>query len=444
MAVNEIRIDRLIRSGRQPRCNLYRDCLLQTIPLVYHQRRTTRSENVMPPQIMKFSAVLAGLALTMALLGCGDSGERLDSANSGVESSKTEAPEKDLDNSIRHRRETGETGSDPGGFPAAEFQEDLVRKLGRLKPGAEMDQAIADLAQRRDATVDDIERLSPELSSDFGWVHTSVRILEKINTEKSRGVLKKIALDEIEVENPGLRGWAAQALINCDPNQARELLSTSRAEVLEAAINSLRGKGMDQALFNLLKPHIEGGGPLTRWRAASIMASESPPGELADQALKCIVKALVAVEEIPDLDRIDPSTGHVNYQMTVGEWHYHAYAGMLHQVKVENPALHETTKQLQGRARDTVVLSLAYRHDKSVHDEIVKLAQDEDAGMFRAWAAAALTDIGTTGDLPLLQKLSKTDPLKRSGGGFGTRSNFPVRESAKNAINTFELRAKQK
>lgn len=398
----------------------------------------------MPPQIMKLSAVLASFALTMGLLGCGDSGDRLDSANSGVDSSKTEAPEKDLDNLIRHRRETGETGSDPGGFPTAEYQEDLVRKLGRLKPGAEMDQAITDLAQRRDATVDDIERLAPELSSNFGWVHTSVRILEKINTEKSRALLKKIALGDIENENPNLRSWAAQALINCDPNQARYLLSTSDREVLETTINSLRGKGMDQALFSLLKPHIEGGDPLTRWRAASIMASESPPGELADQALKCIVKALVTVAEIPDLDQIDPSTGEANYQMTVGEWHYHAYAGMLHQVKVDNAALHETAMQLQGRARDVVVLALAYRHDKSVYDEIIKLTQDEDAGMFRAWAAATLCEIGTADDIPLLRKLAETDPLKRSGGGLGARSSFPVRESAENSIRTFELRAKPK
>jgi hypothetical protein len=105
---------------------------------------------------------------------------------------------------------------------------------------------------------------------------------------------------------------------------------------------------------------------------------------------------------------------------------------------------HDLTKHQNGRARDVVILALAERGDKTVHDEITKLAQDSDAGLFRAWAVNELRTIGAADDLPMLRTLAATDPLVRDGGlppPHPTDSRgptFPVRDAARDAIRVIE------
>ena len=80
--------------------------------------------------------------------------------------------------------------------------EDAVARLGRLKPGLEMDKIVAGLVNQGGQSVVEIERQSTPLAANFRWVHTSVRVLERINNEKSRELLKRIASGGIEVSVP--------------------------------------------------------------------------------------------------------------------------------------------------------------------------------------------------------------------------------------------------
>lgn len=399
-------------------------------------------------QIVNLSACLLGIGLMFNTLGCGLSTTESDVDKADVEPTSFQIAADGQHGKQTTRNETGEIHSELTSLEPLQGDSltDLVSQLGRLKPGPALERAITQLARGGDATTNEIEQLSSQPSSGFVWVHTSVRVLERINTEKSRALLKKFCLGEIKVENPNLQGWAARALIACDQNQARALLSSSEDEVLATAILSLRGQGLDQDLMDSLKPHIQSENPYIRWIVAGIMASEAPTGELADQALNNIKEALIAVAKIADIEVIDPSTGRVNYKMTFGEAYYQRYMSMLPQLRVENSALRRIAEQLQGRARDTVLLALAFRDDSSVHDEIVKLAQDDSAGMFRAWAASALPAVGTVDDLPLLRRLAETDPLVRGGGGYvlpRNRSNYPVRERARQALKTIQRAANQ-
>src|SRR5207237_7611114 len=127
-----------------------------------------------------------------------------------------------------------------------------------------------------------------------------------------------------------------------------------------------------------------------------------------------IGQALSAVAHIPGVSDLDPRAAWFSTVQTLGEEYYRRYGHALATAHVENQALHELAKQLQRPARDAVLLALARRGDKSVHGEIVKLAQGGE-GMFRAWAATALEKIGTKDDLPMLRTLAKTDPLVRKG-----------------------------
>lgn len=328
----------------------------------------------------------------------------------------------------------------------------VVSRLDRLKPGPEQKQAVAQLAQGKDITTDEIERQMAARSQDFGWVHTSVRVLEQINTKKSRTVLRKIAMGKIDGSAANLQAWAARALLKCDQKEALGLLSSDTDDVIAGAILSLRGEGIDQALLNALKPHIKSENPYLRSTTATIMASEAPAGELAGQALQQIKIALSAVDAIPELDKIDPSSGRLSYQMTVEEGHYQRFMSLLSKVKADNDALFEMADELNGRARDTVLLSLAWRAEPEVHDEIVRLLQDPDAGMFRAWAASALLRIYQVDDLPLLRKIAKSDPLERGGGGDvvvpkearNPNAQYPVRLSAGQTVKSIERAIEKK
>jgi HEAT repeat protein len=191
----------------------------------------------------------------------------------------------------------------------------------------------------------------------------------------------------------------------------------------------------------LLLIHVHSEDPDIRWLAANVIAAEAPRSGFARQAMKGVKDALAAVSAIQNLDETDPSTGHVNFKMTRGEVQYQRYVAILEGLQIENLSLHEMAGQLEARARDTVLLALAFRNDTLVHDEIVKLVQDSDAGMFRLWAASALEKIGTAADLPMLRRLATGDPLEREGGGVSGRSEnsrYPVREGAKQAIDAIQ------
>lgn len=322
--------------------------------------------------------------------------------------------------------------------------EQQVRQLRTVKPGPDMDAALEGLSQQRDAAVDTIERLCPELAGDFGWVHTSVRVLERVNSEKSRALLKKLALGEIQVPQANLQSWAAGALLRCDKSQARSLLASRTDEVLETALIGLREAEIDEALMKELRPHIQSANSHTRFLAALAISRGSP----AELAWPSILEAIRKVEEIPNLDAMDPSSGYHSDQLTTREANLFQFISVLGQVKVSEAVIREASKGLSGRTRDILLLGLAFRGDASVHDDIVRIAHDPDAGLFRGLAASSLEKIGTPEDLPLLRKLVESDPLVREGGGMvrltGGGANYPVRRMAKQAVGTIERRTQRK
>jgi hypothetical protein len=158
--------------------------------------------------------------------------------------------------------------------------------------------------------------------------HNFVRVLEAVNTEKSRLLLRRMAMGEIEMmENSILNAWAVRALIACDENEARTLLSSSNSNVLVNAINGLRGQLFDEKLMRSLEQCLKNEDTDVQQRVIDIMASEAPSGELANRALEHIRTALAAVADIPNLDEPSKSSHEVTFAMTVGEENYRPFNG---------------------------------------------------------------------------------------------------------------------
>jgi HEAT repeat protein len=333
--------------------------------------------------------------------------------------------------------------------PSDTTLEDSVDRLGRLKPGAETDQAVGDLARQGDKAVAEIGKQLEERDVDYGWRHNAVRVLKAVNTEKSRALLRRMALGELSGGNPNLAAWAAQALIACDRREAWALLNSTSPEALTTALNAIDGQTVDKEYISLLKKQLGNKNPLVSWRAAEVMAAGAS-GKLADEAVEAIGQALTAVASLPHVDEPDPKGYRFGTVSTLGEQYYFRYTNALERAHVDNRTLHNLAERLHGRARNTVVLALVRRGDKSVHNEVVMLAQDLQAGLFRAWAARGLGEIGIQDDLPLLRTLAENDPLIRNGplapphpiDSLGP--TYPVREAAKGAIHSIEKRERER
>ena len=325
--------------------------------------------------------------------------------------------------------------------PAVQL-ESAVDQLSRVKPGgAESDKAVASLIRQGDAAVAEIGRQLVEREGDFGLQHRSVRVLKGVNSEKSRALLRRMALRKVRTANPNIESWAGRNLIACDRDEAWPLLAATTHHVLTAALNAVDGEPIDEKYMPFLRARLDHENELVRWRVVEVMASE-PSGKYASEVIEAVRKALLSVADLPNVD--EPYRSILASAMTLGEACYARYVNVLARVKVKNDALQTLAGRIEGRGRDVVVLALARRRDASVHDELVRLAQDPKADLFRAWAATALGEVGTRKDLPLLQRLATSDTLVREGPLppphpiHSTGPTHPVRMAAKRAIRMIE------
>lgn len=317
----------------------------------------------------------------------------------------------------------------------------LVDELGRQKPGSdELKNTIQTLTEQGMPAVRAIERSLGNTAPDFGRIHNAVRVLKGVNTPQTRALLLRMALGEFKIKNPNLQAWAGYALIDCDRAQAWELLESPHVQVLAPALNAVEGQPVtEKRISTLKKVAIEQTSDLAKWRAIEILL-HADSGEKANAAgIETIEIALTGVGQLTDANVLKDERHGFHSSYTVAELHYRRYANALGNCGVNSDSLRTLAGKLKGRARDAVFLAIAHRQEKSVHDEMVRIAKDKDAGLFRAWAATGLAEVGTSSDLPLLQTLADSDPLVRTGPLHGTRLHqvgptYPVRDAAKNAI----------
>ena len=318
-------------------------------------------------------------------------------------------------------------------------------QLGRVRPGTERDQAIATLVKHGDDTVAEIKTRLEKGQADFGWHHNAVRVLKAIKTNESRTTLRRMALGKYHFKNVDNQRWAAQALVEVEPDAAWPLLNSTGPNVLQVALSTVTGQPIRKDYLPQLKTCLASKDRLVSGLAADVLAGD-PTGKFAGDALAAIGQALAAVPNLPDANDFDERGLFLGTEMTVAEEYYDRYSVALMRVRIDNGALHTLAAGLKGRARDAVTRALALRGDKSVRQDILKLAQDPQAEMFRVWATQALREVGTADDLPLLRTLAERDPLVREGllppphPMHSRGDTYPVRAAAKDTIASLEPR----
>lgn len=268
-----------------------------------------------------------------------------------------------------------------------------------------------------------------------------IGMLARINTTQSQDLLRRIAIGKVKTSDPNFETSAATSLISCDNSAGWMLFTSDNPRVLTVVLNAVDGQPIDEVRMQLLRKCINHSDSVVRRSAARVMAN-APSGELAHEVVECIGQALAAVADIPNVDKLNVP-GVVGIAQTSGEIEYANLMSALVKFRVEGESLRELARQQKGRARDTVILAMAQRGDDSVHESIRKLAQDPDAGMFRAWAACGLEKIGIAEDLGLLKQMAATDVLIRKmndcfQSGDERADFYPVRHAAERTIRILE------
>ncbi len=345
-----------------------------------------------------------------------------------------------------HKEAAPQKAKAPAGADQAAKRDDQpVKRDGSDRTGAVM--------LRVESAIESLRSQIPK-SQDYGFVHRSILALKVADTAGSRALLHDIALGDVKVENPNLQRWAANNLIACDRSAAWTLLTATDSDVLTTALNAAVKLPLDEERMPSLKKCLQNKHDLVRWCAANVLAT-APEGKLATEAVEAIAQAVAAVADMPDINKPDPNNRHVcgaSLVHTIGEENYHRFFNVLVVIHVDDRALRELAARQKGRARDTVIVALAQRGDKSVRESIITLARDPDAGLFRAWAVYGLEKIGTADDLALLQTMAKSDPLVREGPLRPLHDRdpedqwgpmFPVREAAEVAISVLKKKLKE-
>jgi HEAT repeat protein len=176
-----------------------------------------------------------------------------------------------------------------------------------------------------------------------------------------------------------------------------------------------------------------------RWAAAEVMAND-PAGYGVSAKIGAILKAVGDVSKLPKVTALYQDTA-----FTEAEVNYLHYTNALTAMKGGEGLLGSASSESQEE-RYVIAIARGRRGDAQARDDLVRVLQDTQADMFRAWAAYAMETIGSEKDLPLLRGMERKDPLKRPRvgclqppPGFPT-VQYPVREAAARAVKAIEAR----
>lgn len=275
---------------------------------------------------------------------------------------------------------------------------------------------------------------------DYGYRHRMVLVLGTVNTPRARQALLSTAL----MSERGCRPWArsaARTYVNVLPDKANaaKLLVSKDTTVLQNAAMGLRGVRISNDTIARLLKLMQSTDTHLRLLVVGVLG-EDPGGQFASDKVTAIVRA---IHDIPKMEKADQVQWHGSW--TRAETHYRTYIGALAKTKNGRKSLVRQMERAKASKPvwRSLVLARAFGGDGAVKPEVRTILTDPDAGMFRAWAAEALGRIGAKGDLPLLQKTAKKDPMQRELGGHEPPLNkqlyHPVRQAAKRAIESIEV-----
>jgi HEAT repeat protein len=238
------------------------------------------------------------------------------------------------------------------------------------------------------------------------------------------------------LEEWAARGFLKAAVPECSP---RQLLQTRNPRVTNVGLAALKGEPIDDTLMEQLEGIMRTGPVWVRGSAAEVLVADRSAA-LAERKARAIVCAL------GDMAAMDLSVARLRATiLTPEEFWYNRFIGYLCGVWEANSEMELPAAPGAGRARDAVMIARSRRGDRDVAAELLRILQDPQAGMFRAWAAEGLGKIGTKDHVEILTRLAQSDEMQRYYPGslpppLPDPPVRPVRVAAYQALNEIKAR----
>jgi len=276
----------------------------------------------------------------------------------------------------------------------------------------------------------------------FSFRHRAVMVLERLATPKAKWALIDIALGLTAADLPSLKQWAASSYVRtlADKTEARVLLPSDDAGVLNVALLAIQGirlGPMTERLVAVLSRKDKD--PYTRSmliRVVCLVMAADPGSEFAKEKVDAILAAAGRTPDMPDAGELPVILSGI--RLTFAEIHQGNCLNCLSRMKSADAPLREAVGRTAGLSRDIACIALAMRGEASMRPEMLRILQDDTAGLLRKWAAEGLGHVGTSQDVPLLKKLAESDPLEREAvhdvGPPRSMKVHPVREAARLAV----------
>jgi len=304
---------------------------------------------------------------------------------------------------------------------------------------AELDEATRKLAAMGDGIIRPLMAQLNEPGQSSAFRRRAIAVLQALGTSLAQRQLLDIALGRTNVTKEQT-SWGARAYVATlkDKRAAAPLLGSARADVQNLALLTLKGQSVDGALLPRLAGLLASDNEAVRWAAAGVLGKDPESGHVADK-----VAALVAAAERTS----NMANGNQTYprsHFTRAEMDYAAYIRALAEMRDGGNALEAAASKAKGMARHVVAIARGRRGDAAARAGLRAVLDDPTAGLLRMWAAQALGAVGTTSDVPALERAAKSDPLRReyppSRGSEAPQAFYPVRGAAQAAIKVIRSR----
>jgi hypothetical protein len=331
--------------------------------------------------------------------------------------------------------------------PIREFLAQMHRNSGDRMGPNEVKQHVLAFAGDRNALVGPIVRDFWDADSKHPYHWRAVWALAAINTDLSQQQMMKLALTETQVMDvrPYSRN-AAQRLIDQLADKARTeplLWATDQVIACQGAM-ALTGVELSDKMIHRIIELIgfQHDLPFTITQLCRVLYQD-PSTRLIDRKIAVTVESIARIRSHPKAEQI-AWPGNV----TMAESALWTLIQSLAEMKDARRVLAEHSVEFgNDRSTDTFrvsVLARALTGDALVHDELVSILRELNAGRAREWAATALGRIGTPDDIPLLELVKRHDPLQCKRGGctapIKDQLFYPVREAASHAIDQINQR----
>lgn len=213
-----------------------------------------------------------------------------------------------------------------------------------------------------------------------------------------------------------------------NPDDVAALLESDSAETRDSAAMALQGQQLTPKAVEQLGQLLKSKSWITHNLVATAFATDTST-TTANRKIELLLAAL------PNLNDLTPDPA-VPLGESARDPAFNQYVSSLANMPGAETLLQQqfAAAQVNSPVYDALALASALRGNQAARSRVVELAESERNPSVRALAVQGLQVIGTSEELPLLQRIATSDPYFVTSHKLPRKQTYPIRRSAQNAI----------